>query len=103
MSLTNFSKLFADLDSNNSINEKINILTKYFSSNTSLENASTIFLLLGKSNKRYISGKKLRIFFIHVIYEIERICFGSSFNLSLLFNNVYYTVYPFGLSIETWN
>ena len=80
MSLTNFSKLFADLDSNNSINEKINILTKYFSSNTSLENASTIFLLLGKSNKRYISGKKLRMFFSEIfdlpLWLID-ICYGK--------------------------
>ena len=80
MSLTNFSKLFSDLDSNNSINEKIQILTKYFSANTSLENASTIFLLLGKSNRRYISGKKLRLFFSE-LYELPLwlidICYGK--------------------------
>ena len=63
MSLNKFSKLFTDLDSNNSINEKIEILSNYFSSNSPSENASTIFILLGKSNKRYISGKKLRLFF----------------------------------------
>ena len=63
MRLNKFSKLFTDLDSNNSINEKIEILSNYFSSNSPSENASTIFILLGKSNKRYISGKKLRLFF----------------------------------------
>ncbi len=80
MSLTNFSKLFADLDSNNSTNEKIQILSNYFSSNTPVENASTIFLLLGKSNKRYITGKKLRLFFSELfelpLWLIE-ICYGK--------------------------
>ena len=69
MSLTNFSKLFSDLDSNNSTNEKIEILINYFFSNTPLENACTISLLLGKSNKRFISGKKLRIFFSEIFNQ----------------------------------
>ena len=80
MSLTNFSKLFSELDSKNSTNEKIDILTNYFSSNSPLENACTIFLLLGKSNKRFISGKKLRNLFSEIfdlpLWLIE-ICYSK--------------------------
>ena len=60
MSLNKFSKLFEELDSNNSINKKINSLTKYFKSSSNLNNILTIYLLIGKRNKRFISGKSLR-------------------------------------------
>ena len=42
MSLNKFSKLFEELDSNNSINKKINTLTKYFKSSSNLNNILTI-------------------------------------------------------------
>ena len=60
MSLNKFTKLFNELDSNNSKNKKIKILENYFSSGTPLNNAWTIYLLIGKKNKRFISGKLLR-------------------------------------------
>ena len=60
MSLKNFSKLFFDLDNNNSTNRKIEILQTYFRSNESLENAWTIYLLTGKKNKRFASGKYIK-------------------------------------------
>jgi len=63
MSLNKFSKLFEELDSNNSINKKVNSLTKYFKSNSKLNNIWTIYLLIGKRNKRFISGKSLRKYF----------------------------------------
>ncbi len=68
MSLTNFSELFLDLDSNNSTNKKINILENYFLSNDSLENSWTIYLLSGKNNKRFLTGNYLKNFFSE-IYE----------------------------------
>ncbi len=63
MSLNKFSKLFEELDSNNSINKKVNSLTKYFKSNSNLNNIWTIYLLIGKRNKRFISGKSLREYY----------------------------------------
>jgi len=68
MSLNKFSELFEQLDSNNSINKKVNHLTKYFQSNNNLNNIWTIYLLIGKSNKRFISGKSLREYY-SVIYN----------------------------------
>ena len=68
MSLANLSKLFEDLDSNNSTNRKIDILVNYFSSNEPLENSWTIYLLTGKMSKRFISGKDLKTYFSE-IYE----------------------------------
>jgi len=69
MSLNKFSRLFEELDSNNSINKKVNSLIKYFKSNSDLNNIWTIYLLIGKSNKRFISGKSLREYYSD-IYEI---------------------------------
>jgi len=63
MSLNKFSKLFLDLDSSNSINKKIDLLIHYFLSNSAINNSWTIFLLTGKSNKRFINGKSLREYF----------------------------------------
>ena len=63
MSLNKFSKLFFDLDSNNSTNKKIDLLISYFLSTSALNNSWTIFLLIGKSNKRFISGKSLREYY----------------------------------------
>ena len=80
MSLTNFAKLFSNLDSNNSTNKKIEILINYLKSNIPIENACTIYLLLGKSNKRFITGKKLRTFF-NEIYDLPiwliEICYSK--------------------------
>ena len=45
MSLKKFSELFLDLDSNNSINKKLEILKNYFSTNNELENSWSIYLL----------------------------------------------------------
>ncbi len=66
MSLNKFSKLFEELDSNNSINKKINSLTKYFISSSNLNNILTIYLLIGKRNKRFISGKSLREYYADI-------------------------------------
>ncbi len=66
MSLNKFSKLFEELDSNNSINKKINSLTKYFKSSSNLNNILTIYLLIGKRNKRFISGKLLREYYADI-------------------------------------
>ncbi len=66
MSLNKFSKLFEELDSNNSINKKINSLTKYFKSSSNLNNILTIYLLIGKKNKRFISGKSLREYYADI-------------------------------------
>ena len=68
MSLNNFSKLFLDLDSNNSTNKKIELLQDYFSKNEALENSWTIYLLTGKKNKRFINGRSLKSLFSE-IYE----------------------------------
>ena len=45
------------------------ILKDYFLLNDPLENAWTIFLLTGKNNKRFLSGKLLKTFFSE-IYEL---------------------------------
>ena len=66
MSLKNFSKLFTDLDSSNSSNNKIEILKSYFLSNKSIDNSWAIYLLTGKSNKRFVSGRYLKNLFSQV-------------------------------------
>ena len=71
MSLNKFSKLFEDLDSNNSSNKKVNSLTKYLKFNNNLNNILTIYLLIGKKNKRFISGKSLREYYAN-IYKIPK-------------------------------
>jgi len=71
MSLNKFSKLFEDLDSNNSINKKVNSLTEYLKHNNDLNNILTIYILIGKKNKRFISGKSLREYYAN-IYEIPK-------------------------------
>ena len=71
MSLNKFSKLFEDLDSNNSSNKKVSFLTKYFKLNNNLNNILTIYLLIGKKNKRFISGKSLREYYAN-IYKIPK-------------------------------
>ena len=53
-------KLFLNLDSSNSINKKLEILINYFSTNNDLENSWSIYLLTGKKNKRFVSGKSLK-------------------------------------------
>ena len=68
MSLNKFSELFQNLDSNSSTNNKIEILKNYFSINDDLENSWSIYLLTGKKNKRFISGRSLKSFFSD-IYE----------------------------------
>ena len=66
MSLNKFSELFMELDSINSTNKKIETLTNYFLSNEPLENSWTIYLLSGKNNKRFVTGKYLKNFFSEV-------------------------------------
>ena len=68
MSLKKCSELFSDLDSINSTNKKIEILKSYFLSNQSIDNSWAIYLLTGKSNKRFISGRYLKNLFSK-IYE----------------------------------
>ena len=68
MSLKNFAELFLDLDSSNSNNKKIKILKDYFDKNDAIENSWTIYLLTGKKNKRFISGRSLKSLFSE-IYE----------------------------------
>ena len=63
MSLNQFSELFLNLDSSNSINKKLEILKNYFSTNNDLENSWSIYLLTGKKNKRFISGRLLKKIF----------------------------------------
>ena len=68
MSLKKFSELFVDLDSSNSTNNKIEVLKNYFLSNDPIDNSWAIYLLTGKSNKRFISGRYLKNLFSQ-IYE----------------------------------
>jgi len=68
MSLKKFSELFGDLDSINSTNNKIEFLKNYFLSNDPIDNSWAIYLLTGKSNKRFISGRYLKNLFSQ-IYE----------------------------------
>ncbi len=68
MSLKKFSELFVNLDSSNSTNNKIEVLKNYFSSNDPIDNSWAIYLLTGKSNKRFISGRYLKNLFSQ-IYE----------------------------------
>ena len=68
MSLNKFTELFLNLDSNSSTNKKLEILKNYFSKNNDLENSWSIYLLTGKKNKRFISGRSLKSFFSD-IYE----------------------------------
>ncbi len=68
MSLKKFSELFADLDSINSTNNKIEVLKNYFLSNDPIDNSWAIYLLTGKSNMRFISGRYLKNLFSQ-IYE----------------------------------
>ena len=63
MSLKNFSELFSDLDSLNSTNNKIKALKRYFLSNEPIDNSWAIYLLTGKNNKRFISGRYLKNLF----------------------------------------
>ena len=65
MSLKKFSELFFDLDSINSTNNKIEVLKSYFLSNAPIDNSWAIYLLTGKSNKRFISGRYLKNLFSH--------------------------------------
>ena len=66
MSLNKFSELFVDLDSSNSTNNKIEVLKNYFLSNEPINNSWTIYLLTGKNNKRFVSGRYLRDLFSEV-------------------------------------
>ena len=66
MSLSKFSNLFYDLDSNNGLNKKIEILILFFKNNSDLDNAWTIYLLSGKANKRFISGKLMRTYYSEI-------------------------------------
>lgn len=68
MSLKKFSELFVDLDSSNSTNNKIEVLKNYFLSNDPIDNSWAIYLLTGKSNKRFISGRYLKNLYSQ-IYE----------------------------------
>ena len=63
MSLKKFSELFVDLDSSNSTNNKIEVLKNYFLSNDPIDNSWAIYLLTGKNNKRFISGRYLKNLF----------------------------------------
>tara|TARA_Y100001978_G_scaffold202905_1_gene225672 strand:+ start:3936 stop:5579 length:1644 start_codon:yes stop_codon:yes gene_type:complete len=96
MSLNKFAKLFVELDSNNSINKKINLLIKYFYLNSHLNNIWTIYLLIGKNNRRFINGKSLRIYYADIyqmpIWLID-ICYSkvgdSAEVISLLLKDKY--------------
>tara|TARA_Y100001978_G_C23702557_1_gene442173 strand:+ start:5016 stop:6650 length:1635 start_codon:yes stop_codon:yes gene_type:complete len=95
MSLKNFSILFKEFDSNNSTNKKVRILIEYFLTNNSLDNSWTIYLLIGKNNKRFISGKLLRNYFSEIysmpLWLIEN-CYtkvgDSAEVVALLLNNI---------------
>ena len=66
MSLKKFSELFTALDSINSTNDKIDVLKSYFLSNEPIDNSWAIYLLTGKSNKRFISGRYLKNLFSQI-------------------------------------
>ena len=66
MSLKNFSEWFGDLDSINSTNNKIEVLKSYFLSNEPIDNSCAIYLLTGKSNKSFISGRSLKNLFSQI-------------------------------------
>ena len=66
MSLKKFSELFTNLDSINSTNNKIEVLKRYFLSNEPIDNSWAIYLLTGKINKRYISGRYLKNLFTQI-------------------------------------
>ena len=63
MSLNQFSELFLNLDSSNSINKKLEILKNYFSTNNDLENSWSIYLLTGKKIKDLLVVDHLKKFF----------------------------------------
>ncbi len=66
MSLKKFSELFVDLDSSNSTNNKIEVLKNYFLYNDPINNSWAIYLLTGKSNRRFISGRYLKNLFSQI-------------------------------------
>ncbi len=66
MSLNKFVKLFNALDAENSLNNKVDLLISYFELNNEINNIWTISLLMGKVNKRYLTGKLLRIYYSQI-------------------------------------
>ena len=66
MSLKKFSELFRDLDSINSTINKIEVLKSYFLSNEPINNSWAIYLLTGKSSKRFFSGRYLKNLFSQI-------------------------------------
>ena len=88
MSLKKFSELFGDLDSINSTNNKIEVLMNYFLSNDPIDNSWAIYLLTGKSNKRFISGRYLKNLFCKYLPLI---------NLLLLFPVSKYIAHEFSI------
>ena len=66
MSLNKFSELFLELDSSNSTKNKIEVLKNYFLSNQPIDNAWTIYLLTGKNNKKFVSGRYLKNLFSQI-------------------------------------
>ena len=66
MSLNKFVKLFNELDAENSLNNKVDLLISYFELNNEINNIWTISLLMGKVNKRYLTGKLLRIYYSQI-------------------------------------
>ncbi len=97
MSLNNFAKLFEKLDSNNSNNQKINFLIEFFEKNCKNSNIWTIYLLVGKGNKRFITGKSLRQIYTEIydfpIWLMEK-CYlkvgDSAEVISLLLKDIKY-------------
>jgi DNA ligase-1 len=60
----NFAKLFDDLDSTTSTNEKITALEKYFSVAAAQDAMWAVLLLTGRMSKKSITSRDLRVFFL---------------------------------------
>lgn len=59
-----FAKLFEELDSTTSTNEKIAALKKYFQTANAEDSMWTILLLTGRTSKRVLTGRALRDLFL---------------------------------------
>ena len=64
--MKNFAKLFDELDSTTSTNEKVTALKKYFSMANPADAMWAILILTGRTTKKSVTSRDLRIFFIQV-------------------------------------
>lgn len=62
--MKSFSRLFEELDSTTSTNEKIEALKKYFRKSNAEDSMWTVLLLTGRTSKRVLTGRALRDLFL---------------------------------------